>query len=63
MDRDSPIASLIVILDVGKFLNGYNVVNANITPKGWDHVDASVSLLARFDSLTALKHSSHADPA
>ncbi|KAK6858094.1 hypothetical protein PG995_005793 [Apiospora arundinis] len=25
---------------VGKFLNGYNVINANITPKGWDHVDA-----------------------
>ncbi|KAK8137013.1 arylsulfatase [Apiospora sp. TS-2023a] len=25
---------------VGKFLNGYNVVNANIAPKGWDHVDA-----------------------
>ncbi|KAK7959141.1 Arylsulfatase [Apiospora aurea] len=25
---------------VGKFLNGYNVVKANIAPKGWDHVDA-----------------------
>ncbi|KAK8116893.1 uncharacterized protein PG998_005174 [Apiospora kogelbergensis] len=25
---------------VGKFLNGYNIINANITPKGWDHVDA-----------------------
>ncbi|PVI02577.1 arylsulfatase [Periconia macrospinosa] len=25
---------------VGKFLNGLNVVNANIMPKGWDHIDA-----------------------
>ncbi|KAK7993919.1 MFS transporter [Apiospora arundinis] len=31
---------LTLVLDVGKFLNGYNVVRANITPKGWDHVDA-----------------------
>jgi hypothetical protein len=28
--------------DIGKFLNGYSQKNYNITPKGWDHVDALV---------------------
>ncbi|KAI1771206.1 arylsulfatase [Hypoxylon cercidicola] len=27
---------------IGKFLNGYSQKNYNITPKGWDHVDALV---------------------
>ncbi|KAI1860469.1 hypothetical protein JX265_009868 [Neoarthrinium moseri] len=27
---------------VGKFLNGYNTVNYNVAPKGWDHVDTLV---------------------
>lgn len=29
-------------VDIGKFLNGYTTQNYNITPKGWDHVDALV---------------------
>lgn len=31
------------MLDIGKFLNGYSQKNYNISPKGWDHVDALVS--------------------
>ncbi|KAK6220639.1 hypothetical protein LQW54_002084 [Pestalotiopsis sp. IQ-011] len=36
---------------IGKFLNGYSQKNYNITPKGWDHVDAL--LLDRIGKLTA----------
>ena len=36
-----------VHLDIGKLLNGYSQKNYNITPKGWDHVDALVSLAAQ----------------
>lgn len=28
--------------DIGKFLNGYTVLNYNTTPQGWDHVDCLV---------------------
>jgi hypothetical protein len=32
-------------LVVGKFLNGYSQANYHIPPKGWDHVDALVSVI------------------